>query len=111
MSEVIVCKIDVTKIDKARLFQGKKGTYLDLVLIPTPNSDYGDDYMAVQGVSKEERGSGVRGAILGNAKVLQSRSSEPEEQQPEDEDQRPPDEQGGGSGMVDDSLPFASNVA
>ena len=95
MSNVITCKVDVLKINKDRLFKGKKGTYLDLVLIPTPDSQYGDDYMVVQGVTKEERDAGQRGDILGNAKILQSRSSEPREQQPEDEDQRPPAEQGG----------------
>jgi len=64
----ISCKIDVTKIDKTKLFKGKKGTYLDAILIEK-KSEYGDDYMIVQGVSKEEREAGIKGAILGNAKI------------------------------------------
>lgn len=71
---MISLKIDVSKIDKSRLFQGTKGTYLDAVLIETPNNQYGDDYMIVESVSKEEREQGVKGAILGNAKTLGQQS-------------------------------------
>ncbi len=70
MSTPIVGKIDVTKIDKERLFKATKATYLDIVLLPSQNSKYGDDFMIVQQVSKEERLAGKRGAILGNAKFL-----------------------------------------
>jgi len=69
MQDTIRAKIDVTKIDRNKLFQGKKGTYLDLVLIPTPGNQFGNDYVAVQNVSKEEREAGQRGEILGNAKL------------------------------------------
>lgn len=62
-------KIDVTKIDKSRLYKGQKGTYLDVVLIPTPQSEYGD-FMIVQQVSKDERDKGIKGEILGNGKVM-----------------------------------------
>ena len=66
---MISLKIDVTKIEKQRLFKGEKGTYLNCVLIETPNSEY-SDYMIVQNVPKEERERGVEGAILGNAKIV-----------------------------------------
>ena len=69
---MISISIDVKKIEKQRLFDGKKGTYLDMVLIPTPNSEYGD-YMVVQSVSKEEREQGVKGPILGNGKDIVKR--------------------------------------
>ena len=64
------------KIDKARLFKGQKGTYLDAIAIETPNSEYGD-FMIVQEVTKEERQAGVKGAILGNAKHLGQRQQAP----------------------------------
>ncbi len=71
MNTVITAKLDVTKVDKNRLFAGKNGAkYLDIVLIPVQNSKYDDDYMCVQSVSKEERARGVKGAILGNAKIM-----------------------------------------
>jgi len=60
-------RIDVTKINKSRLFKGKKGTYLDFVIIDTPNSEYGDA-MIVESISKEERDAGNKGTILGNIK-------------------------------------------
>jgi len=78
----IILKIDVTKIEKARLFPGKNGAkYLDVVMIETPNNQYGDSHMLVQSVTKEEREKGIKGPILGNAKTLggpsQSRPTTP----------------------------------
>lgn len=66
---MIAGKIDVTKIDKKRLYKGEKGQYLSFVLIDTPNSQYGD-YMIVESVTKEEREKGIKGTILGNAKIV-----------------------------------------
>ncbi len=65
-------KIDVTKIDRARLFQGQKGTYLDAtVFIDVDQLDqYGNSGMITQDVSKEEKQHGVKGNILGNCKVF-----------------------------------------
>ena len=69
---MISLSINVSLINKERLFQGKKGQYLDLVLIETPNSEYGD-YMAVESISKEERDAGKKGTILGNGKIIVKR--------------------------------------
>lgn len=91
---MLTAKLDVTKIDKSKLFKGAKGTYLDLVLIETPNSEYGD-YMICQSVSKEERDKGVKGAVLGNAKIFKSRKQDSKpapasEPNPENDDQKIP---------------------
>ena len=71
-STLIAIKIDVTKIDKSRLFQGKNGAqYLDAtVFVNEEQGNFGDNGMVTQSVSKEERESGVKGAILGNVKLL-----------------------------------------
>jgi hypothetical protein len=69
---MISLSINVSKIDKARLFQGKQGQYLDAILIETPNSEYGD-YMIVESISKEERDAGNKGTIIGNAKIINRR--------------------------------------
>ena len=69
---MISLSINVSLIDKERLFQGKKGQYLDCVLIETPNSEYGD-YMVVESISKEEREAGNKGTILGNGKIIAKR--------------------------------------
>jgi hypothetical protein len=65
-------KIDVTKIEKARLFVGQKGKYLDAtVFIDLDELDqYGNSGMITQDVSKEEKQAGTKGAILGNSKVF-----------------------------------------
>lgn len=63
---MINVKIDVTKLDKDRFFKGKKGTYCDLVMIPTPSSDYGS-WGLVQKSTKEERDSGLKMPFVGNA--------------------------------------------
>ena len=76
---IIKLKIDVTKIDKARLFKGAKGTYLDATLLENKDGvdQYGNSFMVVQDVSKEERLAGIKGAILGNGKVLDTANKEP----------------------------------
>ena len=73
MSKIgVSLKIDVTKIDKARLFQGAKGTYLDAtVFIDVDQLDqYGNSGMITQDVTKAEKQQQVKGAILGNCKVF-----------------------------------------
>lgn len=79
MPNPITASIDVTKVTKERLFQGKNGAkYLNIVLIPTTNDKYDNDFMVVESVSKEERASGVKGPILGNAKIMVSRTGPPQ---------------------------------
>jgi hypothetical protein len=78
MAKLIVIKINALLIDKAHLFKGAKGTYLDLVLrLNDEPNQYGDHGMVTQGVSKEMRAAGVRGAILGNAKIMADLTEKP----------------------------------
>jgi hypothetical protein len=78
MKKVIQISIDVTKIDKAKLYQGAKGTYLNATLFLNEETDqYGNNGMIVQSVTLQERQAGVKGAILGNAKVNQAPQSTP----------------------------------
>jgi hypothetical protein len=75
MSKVgVSLKIDVSKIEKVRLFKGAKGTYLDAtVFIDLADLDqYGNSGMITQDVSKDEKTQGVKGPILGNCKVFWS---------------------------------------
>lgn len=71
--DLITASINLDKIDQARVIKGQKGSYLDVLLVPTPNSERGDDWMVVQSVSKEERQAGQRGAILGNARLVKKK--------------------------------------
>lgn len=74
----ISIRIDVTKIDKARIFEGAKGKYLDLTtFIDTDKEDaYGNHGFISQSVNKDEREQGVQTAILGNAKVFFGNNSQ-----------------------------------
>jgi hypothetical protein len=64
--------IDVTKIDKEKLFKGKKGTYLTATAFIDlgQQDEYGNNGMVTQKVNQEEQKQGVKGAILGNTKVF-----------------------------------------
>ena len=71
MAKIVAIKIDVTKIDKERLYKGAKGTYLDAVVFLEDDPDqYGNNGMITQQVSKEERQNGIKGSILGNVKIV-----------------------------------------
>ncbi|MEE9352565.1 MAG: hypothetical protein V3U78_09915 [Thiotrichaceae bacterium] len=92
-------KIDVTKIDKARLFKGQKGIYLDVTaFIDVDNPDqYGNNGMVTQSVSKEEREAGAKGEILGNLKVFMKKSSQEQQKSPNP---------GGSMDGLEDEVPF-----
>lgn len=73
-------RIDVTKIDKSRLYKGAKGTYLDLsTYVDTENKDqYDNNGFISQSTTKEERDAGVKTPILGNVKVYYTDDSAPQ---------------------------------
>lgn len=76
----ISLKIDVTKIDKTRLFEGKNGAkYLDLTtFIDLAEEDqYGNHGFITQSKKKEE-GKEVQLPILGNTKVFWQDQSAPQ---------------------------------
>ncbi len=76
--------IDVTKIDKSRLFQGQKGTYLSMTtFVDTEETDqYDNNGFISESTSKDERDSGVKGTILGNCKVFYTDGQSQQSQQP-----------------------------
>lgn len=62
--------IDVTKIDKAAIYEGKKGKYITLTLMDNRDGvdQYGNDGFVVQDIGKQRRDAGERGPIVGNWK-------------------------------------------
>jgi len=76
-------RIDVTKIDKDKLYKGQKGQYLDLTtFINLDEQDkYGNNGFISQSVSKEERDAGIKTPILGNVKVFYPASNAPAKQE------------------------------
>jgi hypothetical protein len=107
MSKIgVSLKIDVSKIDKNRLFSGQKGVYLDAtVFIDVDQLDqYGNSGMITQDVSKEEKQQGVKGNILGNCKVFWNDAGQQQAPQPnqgwgQPQQPQPPVD-------LDDDIPF-----
>lgn len=88
--KVITGSIDVTKIDKSRLFKGKKGTYLNFTILMRDQPDqYDNDGMVVESVTKEEREAGTKGNILGNVKIIKSQQGDQSGDIPTGEDDLP----------------------
>ena len=108
MSKLIAIKIDVTKIDKKRLFQGAKGQYLDaVVFVSDEEGQYGDNGMITQSVSKDEREAGVKGNILGNVKILGTFDDKPQAQANNHQQAGHPMPQGAATAAADgDDIPF-----
>lgn len=67
---MITGTIDVTKINKEKLYKGKKGTYLSITIwLDDEKDQYGNNGMIVESITKSERDAGNKGTILGNVKV------------------------------------------
>ena len=94
-------KINASKIEKARLFEGKTGKWLTLTtFIDLDNEDqYGNNSFITQ---KKEQDEEIQMPIIGNSKVFWSDiAKEKEQREPTEEEMRtPPSEE------PDDSIPF-----
>jgi hypothetical protein len=73
-------RINVSKIDKTALYDGKNGKYLDLVMFENKNGEdqYGNLGFVTQDIGKDRRLAGEKGPIIGNFKEIQSRASNAE---------------------------------
>ena len=60
--------IDQKKLKRMTRQNGQEAAFLDLIMIPTPESPYGE-YMIKQRSTKEEVEAKVQTPILGNAKT------------------------------------------
>lgn len=93
MSKLITLSIDVTKIDKEKLYKGNKGTYLNVDC--WIDEDAQEDWKKVslsQSLSKEEKEAGEKRNYVGGGKLKYGwdESSEPS----------------GGSSVTDEEMPF-----
>ena len=73
MKKTLALKIDLTKINKDRIYHSEKtgAKYLDAVLFYNSEKDkYENNGMITESVSRDERAEGIQGNILGNAKEL-----------------------------------------
>jgi hypothetical protein len=73
MARLVSIKIDLSKIDKSRIFESQKtgAKYLDITGILTDTPDqYENNGFVKQNTTKEERESGLKLPIIGNFKLL-----------------------------------------
>lgn len=102
---MITVSIDVTKMDKTRFYKGKKGTYVNLTLIESPNDQYGNTHLVVQSSTKEEREEGLKMPIIGNAKdfkILDEQKESGGYNAPQDNRPAEPEK----AGLAQDDIPF-----
>ena len=70
--------INLSKIDKAKIIAGAKGSYLNVsIMVKDELDQYGNTGFITQDTTKEERESGIKGTILGNIKDLPGKSPAP----------------------------------
>lgn len=104
----------VLPIAENHLFEGKDGTYLDLSIIESANSQYGDTHFITRGKSQEEReqekatGERLRLPILGNLKPFGREVAESQEYtyQPQTGTQQPAPKAAAPAQVEDSYLPF-----
>ena len=105
----ISVSIDVTKIDKARLFKGEKGTYLDLTtFVDLDQQDqYDNNGFVTQSPTKEEREAKEKLPILGNVKVFfKDQNPDPSLHASGNRNQNNPTYEKAAGDDWDDDLPF-----
>ncbi len=72
-------RIDVTKIEKARIYEGEKGKYLTMTVFVDP--DHADQYGNNGMITHKKNEGEERAPILGNCKVFWSDNAQPNQQQ------------------------------
>lgn len=71
MAKLLSISIDVTKLDKSRFYEGKKGKYANLdIWIEDEPDQYGKDAGVSESQTKEEREAKVKRNYVGSGKKL-----------------------------------------
>ncbi len=114
-------KVNLSQIDQARCFNGKKGKYADLTAFIDIDEvgQYGDNGTISQQTSKDERDQGVKLPIIGNTTVFwrddgnpvvkagqQPATQQPAPQYQQQAPQQAPVQQAPPVDNFDDDIPF-----
>jgi len=78
-------RINVSKIDKSKLYKGAKGVYLNMTTFVDldEEDEYGNNGFISMEQSKEQRDAGEQSVILGNVKKFWTDGAEVSSPQPE----------------------------
>ena len=83
---IIAGSIDLSKIDKRRIIEGKNGAkYYNITVVVIDGKDqYGNDCAFQQGQTKEEREAKERKVYLGNGKTIYNNDGQSQSSKPQD---------------------------
>ena len=71
MASIISGSIDLTKINKSKIYEGKKGKYYPVTVVLNDEvGQYGDSGYIMTEQTKEERDAKASKEYLGNVKVI-----------------------------------------
>jgi|TARA_B100000212_G_C27310369_1_gene505450 hypothetical protein len=71
MASIISANIDLSKIDKSKIYEGKKGKYYPITIVLNDEpGQYGDSGYIQTEQTKEERDAKAQKTYLGNVKVV-----------------------------------------
>ena len=101
MASIIATSIDLTKIPKDKIINGKKGKYLPITITINDELDnYGNNGPVTVQQTKEERDAKVEKVYLGNVKVVWTNGTNVDTAPREDRPVAPAPQQ------VEEDLPF-----
>jgi hypothetical protein len=71
MASIISANIDLTKINKSKIYEGKKGKYYPITIVLNDElGQYGDSGYIMTEQNKDERDAKLQKEYLGNVKVV-----------------------------------------
>tara|TARA_B100000214_G_scaffold63956_1_gene42166 strand:+ start:2824 stop:3138 length:315 start_codon:yes stop_codon:yes gene_type:complete len=71
MASIISSNIDLTKINKSKIYEGKKGKYYPITIVLNDEpGQYGDSGYIMTEQTKDERDAKAQKEYLGNVKVV-----------------------------------------
>jgi hypothetical protein len=76
MGATITFNLNLSKLDKGKIVQGKKGSYYPLTLFVNDDTDqFGNNVAVATGLTKEEREAGAKTDYLANGRVISTDGS------------------------------------
>ena len=70
MASIINASLNLDKITKDKIFQGKNGRYVTLTFALNEETRYGNNVSVWESLTKEEREGGAEKNYIGNGKVV-----------------------------------------
>jgi len=106
MASLVVFSIDLKKIDKSKIIEGKKGSYINLTASINDESRYGQNVSVSIGQSQEERESKEPKQYIGNGKVVWTDGNISVAERDEDDSNAEVNDVPDSVSPEDDDLPF-----